>query len=689
MRMIAPALRMLVLALLVAFPALAAERLTSPDGRIEVTVAVTGDGRATWAVSRDGRPLIAPSALGFILADAPKLDRNLAIGHVRRTRADSRWEQPWGERRFVVDRHAAMRLTFTETTRLGRSFDLEVRAFDTGVGFRFHFPEALGRMRVVEELTEFDIATEGTAWWTQGGQWNRYEQLYNRTRVEGIGQAHTPLTLRLDTGVHLALHEAALVDWPAMWLTRIEGRRLKARLSPAAEGPPAVVTAPFATPWRVLLVGDDAAALYNASDIILNLNAPNRLGDVSWVTPFKYAGVWWEMHLDTKTWATGPRHGATMANVRRHIDFAAANGLRGVLVEGWNRGWDGDWFGHGEDFSFTESAGDFDLAEAARYARAKGVRLVGHHETAGDIATYEPQLSAALDLYARHGVDSVKTGYVADAGGIRARTPDGRIVYEWHDGQRMVRHHLHVVEEAAKRRIAVNPHEPVKDTGLRRTYPNWVSREGARGMEYNAWGSPPNPASHEATLVFTRMLAGPMDYTPGIVSLEGRGGMPIAGTVARQLALYLLIYSPIQMVPDLPENYERVPAALRFIREVPVDWEESRMLAGDVGGHAVIARKDRATGTWWLGGIATDSPREIRLPLDFLEPGRRYRATVWKDGPGGPKDLRVETVEVRGGAPWTVSMAPGGGHAVRFDARKGEAGGPAARPPAAKRPERR
>lgn len=657
---------LLWLCLIFAPPALARETLRSPDGRIEVTIDVTGDGRATWAVTRDGRPLIAPSALGFILADAPKLDRNLGIGNVRRNSTDTRWEQPWGERRFVTDRHRSMRLTLAETTRLRRSFDIEVRAFDEGVGFRFHFPEALGTIRVVEELTEFDIATEGTAWWTQGGQWNRYEQLYDKTKVGEIGQAHTPLTIRLEGGVHLAIHEAALVDWPGMWLTRIEGRRLKAWLSPAAEGPPAVAKAPFSTPWRVVMVGDDAAALYNGSDIILNLNEPNALGDVSWVTPFKYAGVWWEMHLDTKSWGTGPRHGATSANVRRHIDFAAENGFRGVLVEGWNKGWDGDWFANGEDFSFTEAAGDFDLAALTAYGRGKGVRLVGHHETAGDIATYEPQLGAALDLYARHGVDSVKTGYVADAGGIRARTPDGRIVYEWHDGQRMVQHHLHVVKEAAKRRIAINPHEPVKDTGLRRTWPNWVSREGARGMEYNAWGNPPNPASHEATLVFTRMLAGPMDYTPGIVSLEGRGGMPIAGTVARQLALYLLIYSPIQMVPDLPENYARAPQALAFIRAVPVDWAETRMLAGDVGGHAVVARQDRASGQWWLGGIATDSEREVLLPLDFLDSGRRYRATVWKDGPGGPKDLRVETLEVRGGAPWRITMASGGGHAATF-----------------------
>jgi alpha-glucosidase len=293
---------------------------------------------------------------------------------------------------------------------------------------------------------------------------------------------------------------------------------------------------------------------------------------------------------------------------------------------------------------------------------------MGHHETAGDIATYEPQLEAALDLYAAHGVDSVKTGYVADAGGIRARNPDGRIVFEWHDGQRMTRHHLKVVEEAAKRKIAVNPHEPVKDTGLRRTYPNWVSREGARGMEYNAWGSPPNPASHEPTLVFTRMLAGPMDYTPGIVSLEGRGGLPIAGTVARQLALYLALYSPIQMVPDLPENYAKVPRALDFIRRVPVDWEETRMLAGEVGDYAVVARKDRGGASWWLGAISNEAPRAIEVPLTFLG-GGRWVATIWRDGTGGPKDLVVEEREVSAADRLTLTLAAGGGQAIEFRPR--------------------
>jgi alpha-glucosidase len=642
----------------------AAETLTSPDGRIVFTLDFDPDGRPLYSVKVAGKPVIGPSGLGFILADAPKLERNFMATGAMRSSTDTSWEQPWGERRFVTDRSNNMTVTLAEKTRDKRQIYLDVRVFNDGLGFRFRFPPAFGTVRIVEELTQFNIAGEGTAWWTPGGQWNRYEYLYEKTAVSGISQAHTPLTIRLDDGLHLALHEAALVNYPAMWLVRIDGRTLKSRLSPAAEGPAAVREAPFPTPWRVILIAPTAAGLYQASDVILNLNEPNAMGDVSWVKPHKYAGVWWEMHLDTASWGTGPRHGANNANVKRHIDFASANGFQSVLVEGWNIGWDGDWFANGQDFSFTKSTPDFDLPALAAYGKARGVAIMGHHETAADIATYEPQLAVALDLYAANGVGAVKTGYVADAGGVRARTADGRIVYEWHDGQRMTRHHQLVVEEAAKRKIAVNAHEPVKDTGLRRTWPNWVSREGARGMEYNAWGNPPNPASHEPTLVFTRMLAGPMDYTPGVVSLEGRGGMPIAGTVARQLALYLALYSPIQMVPDLPENYAKQPQALAFIRQVPTDWAETRMLDGEVGAYAVVARKDRNSATWYVGAINDDAARTLPVRLDFLPAGQKFRATIWKDGPGGPKDLKVETMDVTRDSRIEMQLAPGGGQVV-------------------------
>jgi alpha-glucosidase len=663
-----------VIALLIANGARAAPvEVSSPSGALVLTLDVNGEGRPEWSLARGRQVVIAPSRLGFILGDAPKLERNFEIVGAERRSVDTRWEQPWGERRFVTDRHNELAVTLREKTPLKREMRVRVRLFDDGLGFRVEFPEQpnLKTARIVEEQTEFAIVEAGTAWWIPGGEWNRYEYLHQRTPITEVAQAHTPISFRTASGLHMAIHEAALVDYAGMWLRRVEGQRFKARLSPSGTGPSVVRDLPFATPWRVLLVAADAPALYHASDIILNLNEPNRLPDIGkWFAPHKYVGVWWEMHLDTASWATGPKLGATTANTRRYIDFAAANGFRSVLVEGWNPGWDGDWFGTGHDFDFTRATPFFDLEGLARYGRGKGVRIMGHHETAGNIKVYEAQLAPALDLYARLGVDSVKTGYVADAGGVQA--PDGS--FQWHDGQVMSRHHLTVVEEAAKRRIAVNPHEPIKDTGLRRTWPNWVSREGARGMEYNAWGDPKNPPRHEIELVFTRMLAGPMDYTPGILSLTGRGGAPIPSTMARQLALYVLIYSPIQMAADLPENYAKYPQAFRFIRDVPADWEQSRVLMGDVGEYAVIARKDRNSRDWYLGAGTDETERRFDLPLRFLEPGRRYEAQIYADGEGA--DYRTEARSsiaisrrvVTAADVLAVRLAPGGGLAVRFRA---------------------
>lgn len=648
--------------------------LSSPDGALAVVVTLDADGRPGYAIARRGTPVISESRLGFLLADAPKLERGFRLAASERRSADSTWEQPWGERRFVRDRYNELRVGLVEKSPPGRRLDVVFRAHDDGIGFRYEFPgqPGLADVRIADELTEFAVAEPATAWWIPAGEWNRYEYLYRRTPLAELGQAHTPMTIRTTGGLHVAIHEAALVDYSAMWLRRVDGQRLKATLAPSSEGPRVRRQAPFATPWRTVQIAADAGGLYR-SDLILNLNEPNRLGDVSWFEPFKYVGIWWSLHLDTETWASGPRHGATTENARRYIDFAAANGFRGVLIEGGNRGWDGDWFADGDDFSFTKPYPDFDLEAVAAYARKRGVRLVGHHETSGNIAHYEPQLEAALDLYERLGIDSVKTGYVADAGGVQAPGDDGRIRFEWHDGQAMSRHHLKVVTEAAKRHIAVNPHEPIKDTGLRRTYPNWVAREGARGMEYNAWGNPPNPPEHEANLVFTRMLAGPMDFTPGVLSLTGRGGQRIQSTIAKQLALYVVIYSPIQMAADLPENYARYPGPFKFIRDVPTDWAETRVVAGEVGDFVAIARKDRRSEDWYLGGITDEDARTLRLALDFLDPGRSYTAEIYRDGDDADWKTQADAILIerrraRRGDVWSVRLAPGGGFAVRFAA---------------------
>lgn len=647
----------------------------SPGKAVEVALTLDYAGRPGYTVTFRGRPLIGDSRLGFLLSDAPKLERSFKVESAATRSFDETWELPWGERRYVRNHYNELRVRLRETRSPFRALDVVFRLYDDGLGFRYEFPDqpSLEQVNIADELTEFAVVEPATAWWIPAGEWNRYEYLYERTPASEVGQAHTPMTLRTASGVHLAFHEAALVDYSGMWLRRVTGQRFKATLSPAAEGPRVRRTAPFATPWRTIQVSDRAGGLYESS-LVLNLNEPNVLGDVSWFTPAKYVGVWWSLQLGTETWGSGPTHGATTANVKRYIDFAAGNGFRGVLVEGWNTGWDREWyFADRTEFSFTQPHPDFDLEALSAYARQRGVHLIGHHETGGFVSDYQAQLPAAFDLYARHGVEVIKTGYVADAGGLTVEAPDGSTRYEWHDGQFAARHHLWVVQEAAKRRMAIKDHEPVKDTGLRRTYPNWISREGARGMEYNAWADPPNPPEHEANLFFTRMLSGPLDYTPGVLSLAGRDGQRIQSTIAKQLALYLVIYSPLQMAADLPENYAKYPGPFRFIRDVPTDWDDTRVLDGEVGDFVVVARKDRRSDDWYLGGVTDERAREVKVALDFLEPDRDYAATIYRDADdadwsANPHAIDIETRSARSGDRWRLRMAPGGGFAVRLEA---------------------
>jgi alpha-glucosidase len=664
--------------LLVLLPALAAAKpetvasVESPNKILRVELSLD-DGRLAYRVLRFGEPVIADSRLGFLLREGGRLERNLTLASQATRSFDETWEQPWGESRRVRNHYTELTARIAERGRFKREFDLVFRLFDDGIGFRYAFPaqEGLDTVTIDEELTEIAVAEPATAWWIPAGEWNRYEYLHARTPASDIGQAHTPVTLRTEDGLHLALHEAALVDYAAMWLRRVDGQRFKAQLSPASEGWKVRRTAPFATPWRTIRIADSAGALYE-SNLELNLNEPNALGDVSWVTPAKYVGVWWSLHLENESWGSGPKHGATTANTRRYIDFAAEHGFRGVLVEGWNVGWDGDWFANGWGFDFTRATSDFDLEQLAAYAKRKGVHLVGHHETACAVSHYERQLEDALALYQRLGIDQVKTGYVCDAGQIeRQDAPEGPIIREWHDGQWQSRHHLRVVQAAAKHRIAVNAHEPIKDTGLRRTYPNWIAREGARGMEYNAWGQPPNPPEHEATLVFTRMLAGPMDFTPGVVSLLGRNGQKFQSTLAKQLAQYVVLYSPIQMAADLPEHYLARPDAFQFIKDVAVDWETTKVLNGEVGDYVTIARQARGGEMWFLGAVTDEHGRVLAVPLSFLAPGRRYRAEIYRDGAGAhwrdaPFAFERETREVSGADTLTLRLAAGGGQAIRF-----------------------
>ncbi|MEQ5788954.1 glycoside hydrolase family 97 protein [Erythrobacter sp. NFXS35] len=666
---------------------LSAETLevTSPDGKITVTVS-DDNGQATYAVRFEGEEVIAPSKLGMIFAEHPGFERGLAIAGATRTSKDSTWEQPWGERRLVRDKHNELAVTFGADRGPTRQMTVRFRAFDTGIGFRYELPEQAalqGDIAIVDERTQFSVGEKTTIWYTPSDEFNRYEYVTRTGAAGQVDDAHTPATFRKDSGIHFSIHEAALVDYSSMSLGALRPGTFEARLRNWSGGPKVKTKAPFQSPWRTIQVAREAVGLIN-SDIILNLNEPNQLGDVSWVEPGKYVGIWWAMHINDRTWGSGPIHGATTAETKRYIDFAAEHGFKGVLVEGWNIGWDGDWFNNGDLFRFTEPMPDFDLAELGRYAQSKGVRLIGHHETSANIANYESQLEAAFDLYKSVGVRQVKTGYVADAGDVVRVDDKGPRRYEWHDSQFMVDHHLRVVKEAAKRQISINAHEPVKDTGLRRTYPNWMTREGGRGMEFNAWGTPPNPPSHVPMLAFTRMLAGPMDFTPGIFDLKPNERPPVRAdvprgdpsnrpqtTLAKQLALYVVLYSPLQMAADLPENYKARPEAFQFIKDVEADWEQSIALAGEVGEYVAFARQGRTSKEWFLGAVTDESPRDLSLPLSFLEQGKQYRAQIYRDGPDAhwdtnPYAMVIEETVVTGGDTFAVRLAASGGVAVRF-----------------------
>jgi alpha-glucosidase len=671
-----------LLCILVPTPAFAEPLATamSPDKTISLSIDLDGDGKPRYSISRKAKLLIAPSALGFILSDATPMGRSFVFDGQEARSSDSTWEQPWGERQFVRDHYNELLVRFREAGDQKRLMTVRFRLFDNGVGFRYEIPDQpnLKTAKIADELTEFDVVGKGKAWWITGGEWNRYEQNYQQTSIDSVATAHTPITMRLDDGTHLSFHEAALVDYSAMWFKRAEGQRFRATLSPSSGGAKVIRATPFSTPWRTIRIGDSAASLVE-NDLELNLNEPNKLGDISWFKPAKYIGIWWGMITGKWSWAEGPNHGATTARTKSYVDFAAKHGFRGVLVEGWNTGWDGEWYGHGDKFSFTRSTADFDLASVTAYAKNKGVHLIGHHETGGNIGVYEAQLDDALKLYAARGVDVVKTGYVAYLGGITSPgDKPGEIRMEYHDGQRQVNHHLKVVQTAAKYHVAINPHEPVKDTGLRRTYPNWVSREGARGMEYNAWGKYANDPDHEATLVYTRMLAGPMDFTPGILSLEGHDGVAIPSTIAKQLGLYLAIYSPIQMAADYIEKLAAHPRELDFISKVPTDWSKSLLIAGEVGDYAIFARKDRNAQDWYVGGVNDATARSLKLTFDFLDPRKTYAATIYRDGEGATyltearHKIAIETRTFRKGDVFPVWLAPGGGLAVRLVASETE-----------------
>jgi alpha-glucosidase len=650
----------------------AAECVDSPSKILQVCVHVD-NGDAFYDVSRRGRQILNKSRLGVQFAGEG--DAKIAFaGTSQRRSHDSTWEQPWGEERRIRDRHEELRVPLRGDTPNTAAFDIIVRVFDEGFGFRYdyHAIPADRSVAISDELTQFRFADDYQAWWFEAYQKERDEYLYRRTPLAQVGIAETPLTVEA-ANLYVSIHEAALVDYASMTLKRIAPDTLQADLMPWSDGIKVRRTGSFQTPWRTVLIAETPGALAD-SRMELNLNEPHKLGDVSYARPGKYVGIWWEMHLNRSTWSSGPKHGATTQNAKRYIDFAAKYGFDGVLVEGWNTGWDGDWIANGASFSFTKTYPDFDLAAVTGYARSKGVSLIGHNETAGAIANYEAQMDAGFAQYAKLGVHTVKTGYVKPNGTIQRIDAEGVAHNEWFAGQYLVRHHERVAETAAKYRVAIDVHEPVKDTGLRRTYPNLMTREGARGQEFNAWGDPTNPPEHVTILPFTRLLAGPMDFTPGVFDITaGKSDVAkrVQSTLANQLALYVVIYSPLHMAADLPENYEKHLDAFQFIRDVPTDWEYSRTIDARIGDYVVVARQKRGAADWYLGAVTDEQARTISVPLDFLDVGARYEAQIYRDAPNAdyrtnPVAYEIVKQTVSSSDRLALSLAPGGGAAISF-----------------------
>lgn len=639
-------------------------QISSPDKTIEVTFSLN-DGKPQYRITKNGILVIEPSAMGFEIKNQTDHQTRYKLVSAEEDSVNEKWEQPWGEFRYIEDRHNELAVHLTERGGSKTLIDIQFRVFDDGVGFRYFFPEKQGpdSVVIINELTQFTFPEDHQVWWIPVHSENSYyESLYRKNLISKTDTINTPASFETRDGLYLAIHEANLTDFASMTLKRVNTTQYVSDLVPWSNGVKVYAETPFASPWRTIIIGEKPGDLAT-STLMLNLNDPCKLEDISWIEPSKYIGIWWGMHLEKYTWEQGPNHGATTKNVLRYIDIASENGFDAVLVEGWNKGWDGDWWIDGTKFSFTESYPDFDLEKIVSYAAMKNVRLVGHHETGGAVANYENQLEDAFKLYHHYGVNTVKTGYVN-------KYLDGK---EWHDGQFGVRHYRKVIETAAKYHIMIDNHEPVKGTGLQRTFPNLMTQEGGRGQEYNAW-SPDggNPPSHTTLLPFTRMLAGPFDFTPGIFNFDYSvvEGTRVNTTLAKQLALYVIIFSPLQMAADLPENYEGNPA-LEFIKEVPCIWSETRVLNAELGKYATMARKDWNSDDWYIGSITNEESRTIEVELSFLEDGVDYRAEIYEDGKdadykSNPESYKISSMEVNSKMKLKLLLSPGGGTAIRL-----------------------
>ena len=638
-----------------------AEQVKSPDGRLVLTAGVKG-GTPFYQVSRGSEPIILTSNLGFRLNDN-LLGSNMRLIGKSRDAQDEIWEQPWGEAREIRNHYNELKLRLCESKGLKRCLNIVFRVFNDGFGFRYEFPQQpnLKDFQIMDELTEFNLPWDAQAWSQKTNGTNYYEAVYTREPISQKDTVSTPVTMEVNDSLYLAIHEANLTDYASINLTP-RGTRLLTALTPWQSGVKVYASAPFRTPWRYVVIASKPGNLIT-SHIELNLNEPCKI-DTSWLDTGRYIGIWWGMHMTDYTWSQGPKHGATTKNTKRYIDFAARHGFKGVLVEGWNEGWDGDWTRIGNHFNFSKAYPDYDLLGLQQYALSKGVRLIAHNETGGSSTNYERQLDAAFALYQRLGINSVKTGYVNPM-------LDGK---ELQHSQFGVRHYRKVVETAAKYHQMIVNHEGAMPTGLRRTYPNLVATECMRGQEYNAWSQDGgNPPYHEVILPFTRGLAGPMDFTPGIFNFNNKA-VPTTHpqtTLAKQLSLYILLYTPWQMAADMIENYEYQPA-LSFIESCPTNWEETRVLDAKIGGYLVIARKDRESDRWFVGGATDEMARDLTLSFDFLDSGTRYRAIIYKDGEGAdfrtnPYPMTILQQDVTSTTKLPIHLAPSGGFAIRIE----------------------
>ncbi len=630
-------------------------KVTSPDGKIILEVGLDKS-KIYYKVSKEGKSILDKSFLGFDLKDGSLKD-NLSVKNITHSKFDETWKQPWGEEIEVRNHYNEMKVLVKDNSKLSREFIIDFKVYDDGFGFRYEFPKQknLNEFVIMDELTEFNFPEDHKIWSIPYNT-EFYEGLFNSNPISKLDTVATPLTMETKSGLFLTVHQANLTDYASMNLAKVgNSTKLKSYLTPWATGEKVFAKAPFNTPWRTMIIANSAGDLM-LSRLMLNLNEPNKLGDVSWIKPGRYIGIWWAIHMEKYTWKAGPTHGAKTENVLRYIDFAAKHKFSGVLVEGWNKGWE-DW----KDFKFTEPYPDFDIKKITDYAKSKNVTLIGHHETAGNTVNYENQMSDAFAYYKKYGVDVVKTGYVG--GKLDGKQP--------HSSQYGVRHYRKVIEEAAKHKIMIDNHEPVMPTGLQRTLPNLMTQEGVRGQEWDAWSKDGgNPPEHTTIIPFTRGLAGPIDFTPGTFNFTNPvlPNTKVHTTLAKQLALSVVIYSPLQMASDMIENYENNPA-FEFITSCPTDWSKTVVPDAKIGEFVTIARRDKATDNWFLGSITNKDARTVKLDLKFLDPNKKYKAKIFRDGKGAdyetnPYPIIIEEKEVDSKTILSVDLARSGGVAI-------------------------